>query len=82
MSKSSVEIVRLEPLCLRPAQAAKLIGVSLRKYHSMRSCGLLPPMHKLGSCLVILTEDLRNWVRWGFPNLDKFVALKSEENKK
>ena len=82
MSSSTVEIVQLEPLAVRPKQAAALIGVSPRKFAEMKASGLLPPSFKLGGCSVFLTSDLKLWVDWGFPNLDKFVALKSEENKK
>jgi hypothetical protein len=82
MSKPSVEIVQIEPICIRPKQAAALIGVSLRKFHSMRASGLLPPMYKLGACCVYKTEDLKKWAEWGFPNLDQFLALQAEENKK
>ena len=81
MSKSSVEIVRLEPLAVRPKQAAALIGVSLRKFHSMRSCGLLPQAYKLGGCLVYRTSDLEQWSTWGFPCLDKFLALQKGDKK-
>ncbi len=78
MNKSSVEIVQIEPLAVRPKQAAALIGVSLRKFHSMRASGLLPPLYKLGGCLGVKTSDLKDWVRWGFPNLDRFLALQKE----
>jgi len=82
MSKSSVQILQIEPLTVRPAQAAQMLSVSLRKFHSMRACGLLPPAYKLGGCLVYRTSDLKDWVRWGFPNLDRFLALRKEEAQK
>ena len=78
--KKSVEIV-LEPIALRPKQASQLIGVSLRKLAEMRSCGLLPPAYKLGCCLVYRTADLKQWAAWGFPNLDRFLALQKEASK-
>jgi len=76
-----LEITRLEPLSVRPAQAAKLLSISLRKFHSMRACGQLPPAHKLGGCLVYRTSDLKQWAAWGFPCLDKFLALQKEIGK-
>ena len=82
MSKPTVEIVQIEPLAVRPAEAARLIGVSLRKFAEMRSCGLLPPSYKLGRCVVFKIDDLKNWVRWGFPCLDRFLALQKEEVEK
>lgn len=81
MIKSSVEIIQIEPICIRPKQAAALIGVSLRKFHSMRASGLLPPMYKLGACCVYKTDDLKKWAEWGFPNLDRFLALQNEVKK-
>ncbi len=80
MSKS-VEVVQLEPIALRPKQASQLIGVSLRKLAEMRSCGLLPPAYKLGGCLVYRTSDLKQWSAWGFPSLDKFLALQKGDKK-
>ena len=75
MSKSTVEIVQIEPLAVRPAEAARLIGVSLRKFATMRACGQLPKSYKLNGCVVYRTSDLKDWVRWGFPSLDRFKAL-------
>ncbi len=76
MSKPSVEIVQIEPLTVRPAQAAQMLSISLRKFHSMRASGLLPPMYKLGGCLVVKTSDLFLWAEFDFPCLDRFLALK------
>lgn len=75
MNKPSVEIVALEPLAVRPAQACTLIGVSLRKFHSMRATGQLPPAYKLSGCLLYRVSDLRLFVELGFPTLDKFLEL-------
>ena len=80
MSKSSVQILQIEPLAVRPKNACKLIGVSLRKFAEMKASGLLPPNYKLGGCSVFLTSDLKLWADWGFPNLDRFLALKEEKN--
>jgi hypothetical protein len=82
MSKSSVQILQIEPICIRPKQAAALIGVSLRKFAEMRASGLLPKIYKLGGCSVIRTADLKQWAAWGFPCLDRFSALQAEEVKK
>ncbi len=81
MSKPTVEIVQIEPLAVRPAEAARLIGVSLRKFATMRACGQLPPSIKCGGCLLYRVSDLRRFVELGFPNLDRFMALQAEENK-
>ena len=78
---NSVEILRLAPIAIRSKQAAALIGVSPRKFAEMRACGLLPPAYKLGGCLVYRTSDLKQWSAWGFPNLDRFLALQKEAEK-
>ena len=78
----SAKILRLEPIAIRSKQAAALIGVSTRKFAEMRACGLLPPAYKLGGCLVYRTSDLEDWARWGFPSLDRFLALQKEEAEK
>jgi len=75
MSKSSVQVVQMEPLTVRPAQAAQILSVSLRKFNSMRACGQLPPAIKCGGCLLYRVADLRLFVELGFPSLDKFMAL-------
>jgi len=78
MSKTK-EILQIEPLAVRPKQAAQMLSISLRKFHSMRASGLLPPMYKFCACCVYKTDDLKDWVRWGFPNLDRFLTLQKEE---
>ena len=78
----SVEVSQVEPLAVRPKQAAALIGVSLRKFAEMRASGLLPKIYKLGGCSVIRTADLKQWAAWGFPCLDRFLALQKEEAQK
>jgi hypothetical protein len=77
----SVEVTQVEPLAVRPKNACKLIGVSLRKFAEMKASGLLPPSYKLGGCSVFLTSDLKLWAAWGFPCLDKFVELQNEVKK-
>ena len=81
MNKSSVQILQIESICIRPKQAAALIGVSLRKFAEMKASGLLPPSFKLGGCSVFLTSDLKLWAAWGFPCLDKFLALQKGDKK-
>ncbi len=82
MVSKTVEIVQIEPLTVRPAQAAQMISVSLRKFNSMRACGQLPPAIKCGGCLLYRVADLRRFVELGFPNCDRFLALQKEEVEK
>ena len=79
MIKSSVEIIQIEPLAVRPAQAARMLSISLRKFNSMRACGQLPPAIKCGGCLLYRVSDLRRFVELGMPPLDKFLALTKED---
>ena len=81
MSESSVKIIQIEPLTVRPAQAAQMLSISLRKFHSMRTCGQLPPAIKCGGCLLYRVSDLRRFVELGMPPLDKFMALQKEAEK-
>ncbi len=82
MVSKTVEIVQIEPLAVRSAQAAQLLSISLRKFNSMRACGQLPPVIKCGGCLLYRVSDLRRFVELGMPPLDKFMALQKEEVKK
>ncbi len=81
MSKPTVQIIQIEPLAVRPAQAAQMLSVSLRKFMEMKASGKLPPVYKLGGCSVYRASDLKDFVRWGFPNLDRFLALQKEAEK-
>ena len=65
----------VERLAVRPKEAAALIGVSERTFHSMRASGTLPPSYKLGGCVFYRVDDLRQWVELGFPSLEKFLKL-------
>ena len=75
---SEVKITEIDPLAVRPAQAARLIGVSLRTFATMRSCGQLPPALKIRGCLLYRVTDLRLWLEWNCPNLERFEAMKKE----
>ncbi len=75
----SPQIHPLEPLAVRPKEAARLIGVSERTFATMRACGQLPPGYKLNGCVVYRTSDLKKWTELGFPNLDKFLKLTINE---
>ena len=82
MSKAAIEIIQLEPLALRPKDAARFIGVSERTFHSMKACGQLPPAVKLGGCVLYPVEDLRWWLAWNCPTIGRFNKLKQETEKK
>ena len=79
MVSKTAEIVLLEPIAVRPAQAAQMLSISLRKFNSMRACGQLPPAIKCGGCLLYRVSDLRRFVELGMPPLDKFLALTKED---
>ena len=76
MNKENIQVNSLQPLAVRPKEAAKLIGVSLRTFYSMKSCGLLPPAIKVGGCVFYKLEDIQEWVRLGCPSLSEFVKIK------
>lgn len=65
-----------EPLAVRPAEAARLIGVSPRKFSELRASGALCPSLKIGGCVLYRMTDLKLWIEWNCPNLDKFEALR------
>lgn len=66
-----------EPLLIRAKDAAALCGVSPRKWGDLQASGQIPPSFKLGGCRVWRVSDLKKWVAWGMPNLDRFEALAS-----
>jgi hypothetical protein len=76
INKSSAEVTQLTPLCVRPKEAARLIGVSPRKFATMRSCGQLPPVIKVGGCLLYRVQDLQLWLSLDCPSIEKFIELK------
>jgi len=69
-------VTTIEPLTIRPKEAAKLLSISERKFNEMRAVGQLPPAIKLGGCLLYRVEDLRQWLAWDCPTLDKFEQLR------
>ena len=51
-----------EPLALRPAAAAKTLGIGQRKLWELTKAGTIPHV-KIGVCTVYRVETLREWLR-------------------
>jgi len=70
-----------EPLAVRPAEAARLIRVSPRKFSELRASGALPPSLKIGGCVLYKMNDLKLWLEWECPNRDAFEAMRAAGKK-
>ncbi len=82
MSKSSVEIIQLEPLLCSAKQAAALCGgISVRTWWSMVATGQAPPSIRLRGRRLWDLKSLRRWTELGCPTLDRFLALQKESKR-
>ncbi|QDU62847.1 hypothetical protein Pan216_37190 [Planctomycetes bacterium Pan216] len=79
MSVSVVEAeATLSPtiIMVRAPEAARLVGVSLRKWWVMDSSGACPAPVRLGRSKHWLVEDLKSWASLGCPPREEFQARK------
>ncbi len=59
---------------LRIPEAAKLTGVSPRKFWQLISCGNAPPVVRIGRAVRVRASDLDLWITLGCPSLDQLEA--------
>lgn len=55
-------IVCVEPIAVRPAEAAKMLGISRVKAYDLIARADFDGAFKLGGCTLISVEALKNWV--------------------
>lgn len=52
----------MEPIAVKPAEAARLVGVSRPTlYRWMKRAGF--PVYRIGGCVRIPVDDLREWIK-------------------
>lgn len=62
---------------LSPADAARFIGVSTSKFHSLNSSGMLPSPVELGDrCPRWIRTELRAWLLAGSPSRIKWNSIR------
>lgn len=59
---------------LRIPEAAKLAGVSARKFWQLISTGQSPPVVRIGRCARIRASDFDRWVKSGCPRWERVEA--------
>lgn len=57
-----MEKTTLQPLLLRPEEAAQVLSTSLRTLARWRSSGVGPPWFQVGRSVFYRTKDLEAWV--------------------
>jgi predicted DNA-binding transcriptional regulator AlpA len=73
----------IEPLAVRAERAAAMCGLSQRHWFQLQAAGKIPAAIKCGRASLWRVDDLRRWVEWGCPNLDRFEQLlRAEEGGK
>jgi len=75
MSETPDLLTTATPLALRPREAAKALGISLRHLHTLNASGRLPRPIRLGRSVRWRADELRDWVDAGCPPRDKWEAL-------
>ena len=56
-------IVSVEPITVRPEEAAKLLGISRTKVYELTARADFDGAFKLGGCTLISVEALKKWVK-------------------
>jgi len=64
------------PLALRPREAAKALGISLRHLHTLNASGRLPRPIALGRSRRWLANELKSWLEAGAPSRNKWEAMR------
>jgi hypothetical protein len=64
--------VSVEPLAIRGAEAARLIGISPRLWRAMDAAGKIPRGRRLGRAKIWPVDELREWLRAGCPPRDRW----------
>lgn len=59
---------------LRIPEAAKLAGISARKFWQLIACGQAPPIVRIGRCARVRASDFDQWVKLGCPRLEVLEA--------
>ena len=55
-------IVCVEPIAVRPAEAAKMLGISRTKVYELAARDDFGGAFKVGGCTLISVEAMKNWV--------------------
>jgi len=66
--------ISITPELLRDKEVARMLGLSTRSVHTMRSCGRLPREVRLGRSLRWRRRDIEKWVEMNCPSREQFEA--------
>ncbi len=65
----------VQPLAVGAADAAAMMGVSLRNWWRWHAAGRTPPSFKVGGRRLWRVADLRAWAESGFPRREECTAV-------
>lgn len=82
MPKTETAPAVLPPLLVRADAAAAACGLSVRHWWALQAEGKIPAAIKCGRASLWRVDDLRRWVAWGCPNLDRFEQLLAAEGRR
>ena len=68
----------IEPLLLTPAEAARLLGRSLRSFYRDISAGRVPRAVRLGASRRWRLSELRAWIEAGLPGRDTWERMQAD----
>lgn len=69
-------VVEIEPLLVRSADAARLLGISARQFRRLDSAGAVPLAIRIGASKRFAVAELQAWIAHGCPSRHQFQALK------
>lgn len=66
-------------LMVGPKPAARILGVSIAKWHAMNAGGQVPkPVRFGGRCPRWSVDELRQWIEAGCPSRDQWEKIKAK----
>ncbi|MCH7571874.1 MAG: helix-turn-helix domain-containing protein [Planctomycetes bacterium] len=80
-SQATQNIQKSSTLALTAREAAFLLNISVRHWHSMVASGRTPAPTKLGRCTRWAREEFEEWIRVGCPAHARWEALKSQRRR-
>lgn len=66
-------MIHVAPLLIDAAEAARMLSLTVSRFHSLRSAGQIPlPVFQQGRTVRWLADELRRWCEAGCPPQDRW----------
>lgn len=71
-----------EPLLLRDAELAALLGASRATVHAWRAAGKIPPALKIGGAVRWRRDEIVAWLEAGAPSAELWAARRAMDSRR